>query len=1640
MPYARVRQVFLLAMLLPFPAAVRGADYVVTTIADSGAGSLRQAVQDANGDGGPSTISFAPALNGQTITLLSGLPGLNEAGTTIDGDSNDDCVPDITLDGQGTLVADGLYVAGDGQIIRGLSIVRFDQGIHLQSDGSILNCNLIGTNLAEQAGLGHTRDGIVIHGSGNTIGPGNVIAFNGGDGIRIEDSGVAAYPEFTALTPDFVGVFSQIAFDSPDETFQTVGGGITPLDGSGRPFTDQFGMRLRGELVIGAAGSYTFSFDPLDDNARLIVDAAVVVDGSGPGPLSGNLTLGAGTHTIRIDFQEGGGFAGLTLAISGPGSATLNTNQQAICATGQPGLCGELFQLRIAHERNRITQNRMHDNGGLGIRLRCCGGPLANDAGDLDLGANTWLNHPVLTSLTSAGGGQYTLSGSAPPNATVEVFVAMVDPSNHGEAGSFVTSLSANGSGVLSGLLTLTAEPSVLTATAIDALGNTSEFSANLSYGSGADVITLGSGTVVAGSSISVPIHVRDLAFTPLGSDRASGERIQGLALRINFPAGALTAGSIVPAGITAGLTPLFGPSSTFDASSINYLVSYHEGSNPVPFALDAAAPGDLVAMLNVTVAGDYPAGALPLAFASATELSNQAGTIAENSGNGLLVRNDASLTVSSNGPRGLYARAQSTGSVWLGWIDPNLVETGFRVERSTDGSSYTSVQDLAANDTSFTDSGLSPGTLYYYRVRSLIGVQPAGASNRATATTHPAVGANICVDAQTISRRWARSPDAAFRGPDWGLVYHDRDDGTHEQVYFQRLDGSTLAPLAARVQVSNSETTATFAAIAFNGSHYAMTWQENLRGAPGSVPATELRFAQLDGNGTVLRQPRRIQAPPPVLGSQGFNEIVRPQWDGTHWGLFVPQQSASFEHSIAYRRLEPDGDVVLGPSPIATASDAALSTVASAWQPSSSEFGVVWMHVRDGIAQLQFQRVEESTGLTQLPSAAVIDTVADGSGMGATDVVAAPGGGWLAAWSACNDTTGECLVFTRRIDAAGTPDPAGRVQVSTSTSLDVRFRVVSRPGGYALFTEQFAPTEEIWRYHLDATGTPVSGPTLVSSDDGRRSGRPRVASDGTRALVLWNESLTTMEIAGRLSDGSSGAFGSEVAFSSGHDPANTAAVVVPGQPHIVSLGGGFVSFWQEPDSGTNLIHGRLYAANGLLVSDFAPLSASSNAGRPGLAAVGGTFAVAWRSNATLRFARFAAGGAVLVPETQLLTGVGNGSVELDWDGENYVAVYSQGTNLRYLRISESGVATAPITLALGLTAGMNVWRLAWMGDGWALVLRQGDFGRIQFARFASDGSILQPLTPLTTPGPQPSFSASDLGLVYDGATLGVTWSEPRGLSPPGQDIYFTTLNRDGSKVFPEVALVASPNLDGPAQLHHANGRFHLVYPSDNENLAALRELDIDLVPGGAVIAGSRFLANRGSSSVATAHDGATLALAWRAPSQHNIHIETDACLTDPSPPPCPAVTIASVSNQVRLNWAPVSDAESGIWRYHVYRDDRITAELPPSATQFDDSGYDTASMHGYSVRAMNRAFQESTSCPTLAFSTRVGDANGNGVLEVADIFYLINHLLSDGAAPLGDGDANGDGAVSVTDIFFLVNYFFGGGPIPTVVATGSAS
>jgi hypothetical protein len=66
-----------------------------------------------------------------------------------------------------------------------------------------------------------------------------------------------------------------------------------------------------------------------------------------------------------------------------------------------------------------------------------------------------------------------------------------------------------------------------------------------------------------------------------------------------------------------------------------------------------------------------------------------------------------------------LTAAAASTGQINLSWTESSSGVTGFLIERSTNGSTFTQIASVSASATSYSDTGLTVGTRYYYRVRA---------------------------------------------------------------------------------------------------------------------------------------------------------------------------------------------------------------------------------------------------------------------------------------------------------------------------------------------------------------------------------------------------------------------------------------------------------------------------------------------------------------------------------------------------------------------------------------------------------------------------------------------------------------------------------------------------------------------------------------------------------------------------------------------------------------------------------------------------------------------------------------------------------------------------------------------------------
>ncbi len=69
--------------------------------------------------------------------------------------------------------------------------------------------------------------------------------------------------------------------------------------------------------------------------------------------------------------------------------------------------------------------------------------------------------------------------------------------------------------------------------------------------------------------------------------------------------------------------------------------------------------------------------------------------------------------------PTTLSATAASSSRVNLAWTDKSSNESGFKIQRSTDGTTFARIATVSANVKTYGDTGLTPSTKYYYRVRA---------------------------------------------------------------------------------------------------------------------------------------------------------------------------------------------------------------------------------------------------------------------------------------------------------------------------------------------------------------------------------------------------------------------------------------------------------------------------------------------------------------------------------------------------------------------------------------------------------------------------------------------------------------------------------------------------------------------------------------------------------------------------------------------------------------------------------------------------------------------------------------------------------------------------------------------------------
>ena len=334
----------------------RAARFTVTTAADAGPGSFRQALLDAGTNGGGTVAFNIPGAGPHAITLATLLAPV-AAPVVIDGFTQPGASPNaagpweptnaaigIEIDGRGVAAAgSGLVLRGGASTVRGLAIGGFQQhGVVLegQAGNVVEGCN-IGTDASGATARRNAFSAVFVLQSGQArIGGGaaaarNVLSGNGSYGVIVYGAGASG----TAVQGNFIGTNaagtaalangssgvvtgSTVVFNdpSPSEALDVRIGGAAPGEGNLISGHGAFGVEVYGFAPTGTAT--TLGDTRLEGN-RIGTDAAgaaaipntlagvlvrrnptgVTIGGAAAG--AGNVVSGNADDGIIVEISDG---------------------------------------------------------------------------------------------------------------------------------------------------------------------------------------------------------------------------------------------------------------------------------------------------------------------------------------------------------------------------------------------------------------------------------------------------------------------------------------------------------------------------------------------------------------------------------------------------------------------------------------------------------------------------------------------------------------------------------------------------------------------------------------------------------------------------------------------------------------------------------------------------------------------------------------------------------------------------------------------------------------------------------------------------------------------------------------------------------------------------------------------------------------------------------------------------------------------------------------------------------------------------------------------------------------------------------------------------------------------------------------
>jgi len=416
---------------------------------------------------------------------------------------------------------------GDGSTGNQNTIAGNSTGVFISNadtTGNLINNNHIGFEgtVGNPVPFGNTNDGVFIgDGANNTLVANNSIVRNGDVGIELSGA------DNCTIRGNRIGIGSVPTASSPHPNgrgIRVTAGASNTVIGGATPATDRNVVSSNTFFGIGLFNPGTTSNTILNNWVGLTLSGEGDAGNGNEGIL---IQEQATNSTVSTNVISGNTGDGIRIRHSGTTGHSMQRNligmsgsDSAIVSNGGAGihvdslaslntigfLQGQGNTIRFnagdgvwieSGTGNAISFNILDTNGGLGIDLGA-DGVNVNDTGDVDTGANTLLNHPVLSNVSRGGGMvSFTASLSSTANRTygLQFFHNFgCDLSGRGEAQNILGDgqivLPAGGTASANFMIPLADNISATTITALAfASDDTSEFSPCASTGLVGDAI-----------------------------------------------------------------------------------------------------------------------------------------------------------------------------------------------------------------------------------------------------------------------------------------------------------------------------------------------------------------------------------------------------------------------------------------------------------------------------------------------------------------------------------------------------------------------------------------------------------------------------------------------------------------------------------------------------------------------------------------------------------------------------------------------------------------------------------------------------------------------------------------------------------------------------------------------------------------------------------------------------------------------------------------------------------------------------------------------------------------------------------------------------------------------------------------------